>query len=135
KKVINLGSNELLNLVGSSQLDDRNYLQWSHYFRTCLKGCKKLGHIEGGGPLKDDPPKTLLLAMILKGLLFKKEGTLYTEIYTSTNYVGLVVDRRSISGFCIFLGRNLITWRSKKQNVVARSSGKAKFRTMTLMIM
>ncbi|RDX65732.1 hypothetical protein CR513_55583, partial [Mucuna pruriens] len=62
-----------------------------------------------------------------KGLLFKKEGTLSMEIYTDVDYAGSVVDRRSTSGYCMFLGGNLVTWRSKKQNVVARSSVEAKF--------
>jgi len=28
----------------------------------------------------------------------------------------------STSGYCSFVGGNLVTWRSKKQNVVARSN-------------
>ncbi|RDY02144.1 hypothetical protein CR513_14444, partial [Mucuna pruriens] len=62
-----------------------------------------------------------------KGLLFKKEGTLSMEIYTDVDYAGSVVDRRSTSRYCMFLGGNLVTWRSKKQNVVARSSAEAEF--------
>ncbi|RDY01552.1 Copia protein, partial [Mucuna pruriens] len=65
-----------------------------------------------------------------KGLLFKKEGTLSMEIYTDVDYAGSVVDRRSTSGYCMFLGGNLVTWKSKKQNVVARSSAEAEFRAM-----
>ncbi|RDX97511.1 putative mitochondrial protein, partial [Mucuna pruriens] len=62
-----------------------------------------------------------------KGLLFKKEGTLSMEIYTDADYAGSVMDRRSTSGYCMFLEGNLVTWRSKKQNVVARSSVEAEF--------
>ncbi|RDX85953.1 putative mitochondrial protein, partial [Mucuna pruriens] len=65
-----------------------------------------------------------------KGLLFRKEGTLSMEIYTNADYVGSVVDRRSTSGYCMFLGGNLVTWRSKKQNVVAQSSAEVEFRAM-----
>ena len=41
-------------------------------------------------------------------------------------------DRRSISGYFTFVCGNLVTWKSKKQNVVARLSVEAKFRGMTL---
>ncbi|RDX97055.1 Copia protein, partial [Mucuna pruriens] len=41
-----------------------------------------------------------------------------------------IVDRRFTSGYCMFMGENLVTWRSKKQNVVARSSVEAEFRAM-----
>ncbi|RDX64657.1 hypothetical protein CR513_56768, partial [Mucuna pruriens] len=53
-KVITLRPNELPNLV-SSRLNDRNYLQWTQYIRTTLKGYKKLSHIEGNDPPRDDP--------------------------------------------------------------------------------
>ncbi|WJZ92231.1 hypothetical protein VitviT2T_011241 [Vitis vinifera] len=40
--------------------------------------------------------------------------------------------RRSTSGYFTFVGGNLVTWKSKKQNVVARSSAEAEFRGMAL---
>jgi len=65
-----------------------------------------------------------------KGLLFRKRENLSMKIYTDADYARSIVDKRSTTGHCIFLGRNLVTWRSKKQNVVARSSAEAKFRVM-----
>ena len=40
------------------------------------------------------------------------------KVYTGADYAGSIVDRRSTAGYCMFLGGNLVTWRSKKQNVV-----------------
>ncbi|RDY11288.1 hypothetical protein CR513_04075, partial [Mucuna pruriens] len=54
-KIITLGPNELPNLMSSYRLDDRNYLQWAQYIRTTLKGHKKLSHVEGNDPPRDDP--------------------------------------------------------------------------------
>lgn len=52
------------------------------------------------------------------------------EVYIDADYVGLIVDRRSTTRYCTFLVDNLITWRSKKQNVVTRSSAESEFRAM-----
>ncbi|KAK4386771.1 Retrovirus-related Pol polyprotein from transposon RE2 [Sesamum angolense] len=39
-------------------------------------------------------------------------------------------DRKSTSGYCTYVGGNLVTWRSKKQTTVARSSAEAEYRVM-----
>ncbi|RVW29213.1 Retrovirus-related Pol polyprotein from transposon RE1 [Vitis vinifera] len=64
-----------------------------------------------------------------KGILFAKNVDHQSiEVYTDADWAGAVDDRRSISGYFTFVGGNLVTWKSKKQNVVARSSAEAKFR-------
>ncbi|RDY11984.1 putative mitochondrial protein, partial [Mucuna pruriens] len=78
-----------------------------------------------------DPRERHLQASPRKRLLFRKEETLSMDIYTNVDYAESVVDRKSAFGYCMFLGGNLVTWRSKKQNVVARSSAEAEFRVMT----
>jgi len=57
-----------------------------------------------------------------KLLLFKKRENLSMKIYIDVDYARSIVERRSTTCYCMFLGENLVTWGSKKQNVVARSS-------------
>ncbi|WKA10931.1 hypothetical protein VitviT2T_028474 [Vitis vinifera] len=69
----------------------------------------------------------------VKGILFAKNVNHQSiEVYTNADWAGAVDDRRSTSGYFTFVGGNLVTWKSKKQNVVARSSAKAEFRGMAL---
>ena len=65
-----------------------------------------------------------------KGILFTNHGHLRIEGYTDADWAGCLDDRRSTSGYCMFVGGNLVSWRSKKQSVVARSTAEAEFRSM-----
>ncbi|CAA6659738.1 unnamed protein product [Spirodela intermedia] len=65
-----------------------------------------------------------------QGILFKKGGNQSVESYTNANYAGSVIDHRSTSGYCTFVCGNLVTWRSKKKQVVAQSGAEAKFRAL-----
>ncbi|KAK3004952.1 hypothetical protein RJ639_020199 [Escallonia herrerae] len=65
-----------------------------------------------------------------KGLMFRKHHHLDIDGYTDADWAGNATDRRSTSGYFKFVGGNLVTWRSKKQNVVALSSAEAEFRGM-----
>lgn len=60
------------------------------------------------------------------GLLFQKGEELKLEAYTNTDWTGSKTDRRSTTGCCTFKGGNLVSWRSRKQPVVARSSAEGK---------
>ena len=42
------------------------------------------------------------------------------------------MDRRFTLGYCVFIGGNIISWKSKKQTVVARSSVEAKYWSMAM---
>ncbi|KAK3002615.1 hypothetical protein RJ639_022178 [Escallonia herrerae] len=63
-------------------------------------------------------------------ILFRKGTNMELEAYTDADYAGSLTNKRSTSGYCTYLGGNLVTWRSKKQPVVARSSSEAEFRSM-----
>ncbi|KAL4032687.1 hypothetical protein IC575_005768 [Cucumis melo] len=69
-----------------------------------------------------------------KGLMFRKTNIKTIEAYTDSDWAGSVIDKKSTSSYCTFVWGNLVTWRSKKQSVVARSSAKAEYRAMSLEI-
>ena len=62
--------------------------------------------------------------------MFKRNNTLAIEAYTNADYVGSLVDRRSTTRYCTFLGGNLINWKNKKHNVVAMSLAESEFRAI-----
>ena len=55
---------------------------------------------------------------------------LKVEGFTDADLVESPLDRTSTMRYFTFLGGNLVTWKSKKQNVVAHSSSEAEYCTI-----
>ena len=70
-----------------------------------------------------------LKGTIDKGIIFQL-GPLTLTAFTDADWVGDPFDSRSTSGIVVFLGNNPITWLSKKQHIVSRSSTEAKYRSL-----
>ncbi|RDX77676.1 putative mitochondrial protein, partial [Mucuna pruriens] len=66
-----------------------------------------------------------------QGLLYEDKGDTHISCYCDADWAGSPIDRRSTIGFCISIGGNVVSWKSKKQNTVARSSAEAEYRAMT----
>ncbi|GAV76750.1 hypothetical protein CFOL_v3_20223 [Cephalotus follicularis] len=63
------------------------------------------------------------------GLVYRDYGNRRVEGFSDADW-GSPVDRRSIIGYCVFVGDNLVSWKSKKQPVVARSIAESEYRAM-----
>ncbi|GJY88119.1 putative ribonuclease H-like domain-containing protein [Tanacetum coccineum] len=61
------------------------------------------------------------------GLWYFKDSPLTLEAISDSDYAGAILDRKSTTGGCQFLGSRLISWQCKKQTVVANSTTKAEY--------
>lgn len=55
---------------------------------------------------------------------------LVLDAYCDSNSTRCPMRKKSTSGYCILLGQSLISWKMKKQTVVARSLAEAEYRSM-----
>ncbi|KAJ0532625.1 putative RNA-directed DNA polymerase [Helianthus annuus] len=67
-----------------------------------------------------------------QSLLFPSTSSLELRAYSDADWDSDHNDRKSTTGFCVFLEDSLISWRSKKQDVVSRSSTEAEYRAMAV---
>ncbi|KAL0641383.1 hypothetical protein Bca4012_103791 [Brassica carinata] len=65
-----------------------------------------------------------------QGLWMGCNGSTEVVGYCDADWAGDRVDRRSTTGYCTFIGGNLVTWKSKKQKVISCSSAEAEYRAM-----
>ena len=65
------------------------------------------------------------------GLLFKKNQDRRIVGFAILDWVGSIEDSRSVSGYCTKVWGNLVTWRSKKQPIVAQSSAEVEYQAIS----
>ena len=64
------------------------------------------------------------------GIHLRRSPTLNLMAFCDADWGSDLDDRRSTTGWCVYLGNNLVTWQSKKQHTVSRSSAEAEYRSL-----
>ena len=64
------------------------------------------------------------------GLLIRPSASSELIVYSDADWAGCPDTRKSTSGYAVFLGDNLVSWSSKRQNTVSRSSAEAEYRAV-----
>ncbi|XP_019435859.1 PREDICTED: uncharacterized protein LOC109342304 [Lupinus angustifolius] len=69
---------------------------------------------------------------ISTGIFFPAKNDLLTKEYFDADWDACPDTRKSVSGYCFFLGSSPISWKSKKEQIVSCSSAEAEYRAMAL---
>jgi hypothetical protein len=64
------------------------------------------------------------------GLHIRKSRSILVSAFSDADWVGCSDDRKSIRGFAMFFGSDVISWSAKKQPTVSRSSTEAEYKAM-----
>nr|GEV94768.1 ribonuclease H-like domain-containing protein [Tanacetum cinerariifolium] len=113
-------------VVKYSYLSSGNY-----YFSSSLnKSAKPITFYEA---IKDknwiDAMNTEIEALNRKQYLVNKTA-FGVKVYTDFDWARCPITRKSVSSFYVFLGDSLISWKTKKQATLSRSSTEAEYRSM-----
>jgi histone deacetylase 1/2 len=64
------------------------------------------------------------------GLKISRSSSLLVSAFSDADWGGCLDDRRSTGGFAVFLGTNLVSWSTRKQATVSRSSTEAEYKAL-----
>lgn len=65
-----------------------------------------------------------------QGLFYAADGSFDLRGFADADWGTCPDDRKSVTGYAMFLGDSLVTWRAKKQRTMSRSTAEAEFRAL-----
>ncbi|WKA08985.1 hypothetical protein VitviT2T_026664 [Vitis vinifera] len=100
----------------------RSDIMYSVYFCARFQSCPKESHLSAIKRILKYLKGTMDI-----GLWYRKSDNFELIGFSNVDFVGCKVERKSTSGTCHFLQRQLVSWHSKKKNSVAFSTAKFEY--------
>ena len=69
-----------------------------------------------------------------QGLSFFGQSELHIKAFSDANWTTCPNTRRSTTRYCVFIGESLVSWKSKKQQTILRSSIEYEYRIMVVVV-
>ncbi|XP_019177874.1 PREDICTED: uncharacterized protein LOC109173072 [Ipomoea nil] len=64
------------------------------------------------------------------GLFYSSNSDIKVQGFSDSDWATCAESRKSITGYCIYIGKYLVSWRTKKQATISRSSSEAEYRAL-----
>ncbi|GJR48810.1 ribonuclease H-like domain-containing protein [Tanacetum coccineum] len=64
------------------------------------------------------------------GIHIARTSGMFLNAYSDADWAKCIVTRKSVTGYCVFLNNFFVSWKSKKQNTLSKSSTEAEYRAL-----